>query len=108
MQCFGAAGSEVQPDDPVVVAVLNPADEPGGLRSVDQPDRAVMAQEQVLGHVADRRTAPIGMTSNGEQQLMLGRRDAGRLGLLLAPAQEAAEPGAELEQPPVVGIRDPA
>jgi hypothetical protein len=108
VQRLGAAGSELQPNDPVVVAVLKPADEPSALRPVDQADRAVMAQEQVLGHVADRRAAPIGMTSNGEQQLVLGRRDAGRLGLLLAPAQEAAEPGTELEQPPVVGIRDPA
>ena len=104
----GAAGSEVQPHDPVVVAVLTAADEPGGLRPVDQADGSVVAQKEVLGHVADGRSAPVGMTPDGEQQLVLGRRDAGRLGLLLAPAQEATEPGAELEQPPVVGIRDPA
>jgi hypothetical protein len=98
----------VQPDDPVVVPVLTPSDEPGGLGSIDQADCAVVAQQQVFGHVADGRPAPIGMTPNGEQQLVLSRRDAGRLGLLLAPAQEAPEPGAELEQPAVIGIRDPA
>ena len=73
VQRLGAAGSEAQADDPVVVTVLTAADEPRGLGPVDQPDRAVMAQEQVLGHVADRRPTLIGMPSNGEEQLVLTR-----------------------------------
>ena len=44
------------------------------------------------------------MPADGQHELVLRRRDADGPGLLLAPVEEAAEPGAELEQPPVVVI----
>jgi hypothetical protein len=40
--------------------------------------------------------------ADGQQQLVLGRGDPGRLGLLPAPGQEPSKPGAEGEQPFVV------
>src|SRR6516164_882615 len=39
------------------------------------------------------------MSADREQELVLGRRQPGRLGLLLAPAQKATQTRAQLQQP---------
>ena len=93
---------EAQAHDAEVVVVLAARDQPGLLGAIDEPDRAVMAQHEVAGDVADGRSARVVMTADGEQQLVLGRGEARGLGVLLAPAQEPAQTGAQLEEPPVV------
>ncbi len=92
----------------MVVPVLRAADEPGGFGAVDEADRAVVTQEQVVGDVADRRASGVRIPAYGQHELMLGRRQPHGAGLLLAPTEEAPETGAELEQPPVVVIGDGA
>ena len=93
-----------QPDvhDAVVVAIRSPADEPGPLGPVDELDDGVVAQEEVVGEIADRRTALV--PPHGEQELVLCRGQPSSLRLLLAPAQEAAEAVAEAEETPVLGV----
>ena len=39
--------------------------------AIDQLDGAVVAQHQVVGHIADRRTRWVGMAADREQQLVL-------------------------------------
>ena len=73
----------------------------GGRGAVHQPHRAVVPKEQRLGDVTDGRAA-VGLgTSNGEQELVLGRCDAERRGLFFAPLQEPADRGPEPEELPV-------
>jgi hypothetical protein len=88
---------EQQPHDPLVVVVVHALDEPGGDGAVHELDDAVMAQEQVVGDLADRRRAAA-VAADCEEQLVLGRRQSDLLGLVLAPSLEAAQPVAEREQ----------
>jgi hypothetical protein len=66
-------------------------DQPGRRGSVDQLDGAVVTHEQVSSHVPDGRTARVGMPPDRQQELVLRRGEPGRLGLLAAPAEEAAQ-----------------
>lgn len=87
---------EAQAHGAEVVGVLA-AGEQSGLRcAIDQPDRAVVAQQEVGGNIAERRPARVGMAPNREQELVLSRCEAGRLRLPLAPTQEPAQAGAQL------------
>ena len=99
------AGGEPEADDPAVVCVGGAAHETGGPGPVDELHDAVMPQEKRVGGVPDGRPPPIGMAAHGKQQLVLGPGQAGRLGLLLAPSLEPAEPCAKREQPLVITIR---
>ena len=72
--------------------------------TVHQADRAVVAQQQIVGHLADRRPPPVGVAADRQQQLVLGRRQPSRLGLLLAPAHETSQAGPEGQEVLVVGI----
>ena len=83
----------------MVVGVALAADQPGGIGAVDELDGAVVAEEQVVGDLADGRSAGVIVAMDGEEQLMLVRGQPGRLGLLFAPAQEATEPVSQREQP---------
>lgn len=89
-------------DDAVVGRIEIPTHEPAGLGSVDELHGRVMTQEQVTGEVADRRV--VTMTSDREEELVLGRRETGRLGLLLAPPQEAAKPISKVEELRVLAV----
>jgi hypothetical protein len=71
---------------------------------VHEAYRAVMPQHEVTGDVADGRPAIAVVSAHGEQELVLGRGQPGLLRLLLAPMQETAQPGAELQKPPVFGV----
>jgi hypothetical protein len=95
---------EPQADRAEVVRVGRPAQQARGLGPVDEADRAVMAEEQVLRDVADGGAPRVVVAADGEQELVLGRRQPGRRRLPLAPAQEAPQPGAELEQRAVLGV----
>jgi hypothetical protein len=97
-----AAIGETQAHDAEVVGVRAARDQSGLLGAVDEPHRAVGAQHEVPGDIADRWSVLIAVTADREQELVLGGRQAGGLGVLLAPAQEPAQAGAELEQPSVV------
>ena len=61
--------------------------------------------QQVVGHLTDRGTPVVVMAPHGEQKLVLGRGQPEGLGLLLAPAQESAEPRAQGEEVLVLGVR---
>jgi hypothetical protein len=69
---------------------------------IDQTDGAVVPEVEVIRDLPDGRTPPILMAPHGEKQLVLGRGQPGRLGLLLAPVEEAPQTGAQAEQPPIV------
>ena len=89
----------------MVLVVSGAGDETGGVGPVDEADHAVMEQEQIVRHLSDGRTTGIAVPSNGQEELMLGGREAGGLGLLLAPALEMAEAGPQAEQTGVDLVR---
>jgi hypothetical protein len=91
-----------QPDDPLVVVVGHPRDQAGGDGSIDEPDDAVVAEQQVIGDLTDRRGTAV--AADGEQKLMLGGREPDIVGLLLAPVQEPPQPVPEREQPAEVFV----
>jgi hypothetical protein len=64
------------------------SDETCGCGAVGESDSAVVAQDEVIGDLANRRSAWIGMTADGEQELVLSGCEARRSGLCLAPTQE--------------------
>ena len=64
----------------------------------------MVAHEERLRDLADRRAVPVAMPADREQQLVLHRSEPDRGRLLLAPAQEPAEADAELEEQLVVTI----
>jgi hypothetical protein len=82
-----------QADDPLILGVGEALDEAEALGAIDELDHAVVAQEEVVGDVADRRRSA--MTSNRQEQLVLRPREADGLRLVLAPVEEPAEPVAE-------------
>jgi hypothetical protein len=100
-QAGGALGGEVQAHDAAVLGLRHPPHQPGGLGPVDQFHDAVVAQQQVVGDLPDRRGRAV-VAPDGEQQLVLRRREPGGAGLLLAPMEEPPDAVAELQQPPVV------
>jgi hypothetical protein len=53
----------------------------------------VVAEQQIVGYLADRRTLGIAVTADGEQQLMVCRRQPRGQGLLGAPPLEMAQTG---------------
>ena len=86
----------------VVDRVGIPIDQTRFDRAVHEPDRAVVPEQQRIGKVANRRSFSVRMASNGKQQLVLRRRDADGLRLLLAPPKKLAQPGSEIEESSVV------
>ncbi len=99
-----AQRGQAQPDDPLVAPIGSTADQPGGFGSVDELDGAVVLEQEYLGDVSNGRPAPVLPAPNREQELVLRRGEPDRRGLFFAPVQEAAEAGAELEEPPVVNV----
>jgi hypothetical protein len=96
---LGDAGlREGDTDHTLIGRVGSAPDQSVGSCAIDQADRAVMAQDEVLGQVANRGSLVAGVTANRQQQLVLGGCQPGRVGLLIAPAQEAAQSGAQLQQ----------
>ena len=97
---------ERDPDDAAATAVrvTRALDESVGDRPVDQFNRAVMTQDQIPGHLSDARTRGVRVAPDSQQQLVLGRGQARGPGLLIAPAQEAPQPGAQLEEVLEVGL----
>ena len=101
-------GREVEAHDPAVVAVGLAADEASAFGSVHQLDGGVVADEEVLGDVPDRRRLRAGVAADGQEELVLLAGEAGLLGLLLAPAEELAQRRAEGEQVAVLVVAEAA
>jgi hypothetical protein len=97
-----AGGREGEADDAVVLTIGDAAHESGLAGAVDELDDAVVAQQEMVGDLADRRRATV--PADGEKQLVLGGRQSRALRLSLAPAKELAETVAELEQPLELGV----
>ena len=104
LEALAPGRGELQADDPVVLGVAHPLDQLGRVGPVHQPDGAVVAEQEVVGHLADGRAAAVGVPADGQQQLVLRRRQSGGLRLLLAPAEEPAQSGPQRQQILVVGI----
>ena len=78
LKALATGRGELQAHDAVVVGVTDPLDQAGRVGPVHQSDRAVVAEEEVVGHLPDGRATTVGVTADGEQQLVLGRRSARR------------------------------
>jgi hypothetical protein len=99
-----AEGGEGQADDPLVAPVGMAPDQSGSFRPVDELDRAVVPEQEDVGDLPDGRAGATGVPPDGEQQLVLCGREADCHRLCLAPVQEAAQAGPELEKTRVVRI----
>ena len=77
--------------DPAVARIRPAPDQSCRHRPMHQFDRAVRAQEQVLGHLADGWRQLAGMALERHQELVLDVGEPGRAGLLLAPVLEPAQ-----------------
>jgi len=97
-----AERGEPEAHDAVIRRVDVAGNETGLGRAIDEPDRAVMTEQERFRDVPDRRTRRFPMAADDEQELVLRGRDTHVRGLLLAPPEEVAEPGAELEKGAVV------
>jgi hypothetical protein len=93
-----ALGCEPHPDQPRVPPVGGPADQTCRFRPVHELDGAVMTQEQVAGQLANGRRIAARMPPDRHEQLVLYVGQSGPNGLVLAPALEPAQAGAEGEQ----------
>lgn len=50
----------------MVMRIATALDEPRALRSIDEPNGAVMAEREILGELSDRRSIGTSMTFDGE------------------------------------------
>jgi len=98
---------EREAHDAVVFRVAAALEQAELLRPIDQLDRGVVPDDQILSDLADRRPEPVLVAANGQEQLVLAGREAVGRGLLGAPMLECAQPGAQSEQAGVVAIGGP-
>ncbi len=91
LESLGSDAGQLQAHDAMVLGVATADDQTGLVGTVHQLDGAVMAQEQVVRHLADGRAAWVVVTANGEEELVLARREPCGPGLLLTPTQEVPE-----------------
>jgi hypothetical protein len=93
-QSLGTLFSELQTDNPMVDFVSGPSNQPGGISTVNETDRAVVEKEQVVGDLADGRATKITVSTYRQQELMLGGSEIRGAGLALAPTFEMPQPSA--------------
>ena len=95
-----AAGRELDEATAVVQFVVDARDQPVLLRAIHQPDDAVSLALQGVGEVADRRISLARMSTDRQEELVLGRGDALGpcccLGEREEPPQPCTEPGERL------------
>ncbi len=91
-----AEAGEAKTDDPAVIAVPEAADKAGLHGPVHQLHGAVVAEQQVVGHLPDGGTGWVGMAPDSQEQLVLGGGEAHGRRLLLAPAQKTPQAGTKL------------
>src|SRR4029079_5796789 len=90
-----AVGRDLNTHQPVVQRVRAGPNEPGLLGAVDELARAVMPEEELLRDLADRRGNIAAQALHHDQQLVLRRCDALRLGSIVAPSEEPTRRGPE-------------
>jgi hypothetical protein len=73
-QSLGAVGREREPDDAMLITVGGSLHEPRCLGSIDELNHAVMAQQQQVSDLADRRPFRAAVAADREHQLVLCRR----------------------------------
>jgi len=105
LKTFGAGAGELQPNDPVILFVPSPAYQAVRISTVDETHRAVVAQQQVVGHLANGWAFGIAVPSYGKQQLVLSGRQAGGARLLFAPTLKVPKPGSQGEEPAIDVVR---
>src|SRR2546421_7074500 len=76
LQAAGAESGQVQTHDSVVFLVGVSLDQAGPLCTIDKLHGAVVTGQEMLGNVAHGGCAGL-VASDGEQELMLGRREPG-------------------------------
>lgn len=103
-QLVGPERGEPDAHHAVVDLVGESFDEPRALGAIDEPDHAVVPEQEVIGELADRGRSSV--ATDGEEQLVLRRGQADVRCLRLAPAQKASQPIAELEQPHEVVVAE--
>lgn len=96
---------KVQTNHSLIGCVPRSLYEAGLVRPIDQTDHAVMAEEEIVRHFADRRTPGVGVPPDSQEQLMLCGRQPGCFSLLLAPSLKMAKTGPQRQQSRVHGIR---
>jgi len=74
---------------------------------VDQPDRAVVLDEELTGEIADRHAPLVGTRAQHQHRLVVLRGEADGRGRVLAEPQEAAQRVAERGELRVVARRQP-
>ncbi len=79
---------QLQADHPMVIVVADPAQQPCRFGAIHEAHGAVVAQQQLVGDVADLGPPGINVSSDRKQQLVLGGGQAGRSCLGLAPMLE--------------------
>ena len=89
------ARRQLQPDHPMVVVVPDPSQQPCRLGPIHETHGAVVAQQQLVGNVADLGPPRIDVSSDCKQQLVLGRGQPGRSCLGLAPMLEPPQTSAK-------------
>lgn len=88
-----------QPDQPVILVVAVALEQAEVASPVDEPDGAVVADQQRPGHIGDGRAEGVAMAPYGQEQLMLGGGHPQPGRLLLAEAAEPPQGDPELEDP---------
>lgn len=96
-QRLAAAVSQQNVHDRMASAVTPARDQARTMRTIDKADHTVMAQHERLRELADSRATTTGAAAYRQQQLMLSWGQAMLFCLLLAPAQEATQAGAQLQ-----------
>jgi hypothetical protein len=93
-----APGGQPDPDEPPVAGIGAAPHETGYLSPIDQFDRAVMPQQQVIREIPHGRRLVAGMTLDRYEQLMLDMGQPGFASLIFTPALEPAQAAAERQQ----------
>jgi hypothetical protein len=92
-----AGGRQVEPDDTLILRIVDALDQPRRDGSIDQFDDAVVAEQQMIGNIPYRRSSTV--ASDGEQELMLRAGEPHGSRLLLAPVLEPTQAVPERQQP---------
>lgn len=58
---------ELQSNDPMITVITDTADQPRSVGAFDQAAGAVVSQQEVFGHVADRRAPAVRVPTDREQ-----------------------------------------
>jgi hypothetical protein len=91
LQSFGSNFGESQTNEPTISLVSRTQDEPRCIRSIDEFDNAVVAQQQIIGNVAHCWSAGVSVSADDEKQLMLSWGQSSIMCLPLTPPFKTSE-----------------